>query len=351
MNPQFLGSITSSLIGVGLFLLCGTVSAASEPTASTTDRVTSQVLFERGRALFIEGRYAEACPLLEESQRLAPGIGVLLHLGACLEKSGKTASAWAAFQEAADRARAEGDTERENMARTRANELRTKLSYLTLRVRNATGEHLTATGKVPTGLDLRRDGQPLSISALGLEMPVDPGEHSVVVRATDLLDTTESVTLAVGEHANLELLLAPKPKVDPITPPAAVVPRVTTVKLVPAPRQKEPTSPWPYVAWTAAGLGGVGLLTGGVAGLVAYTKMQEARALCEGYSNNDCPRSSTQRQEDAHLPAHISTVAVAVGAAGLAFAGGYWLLSRQSQTVMTGSVQPGFALISMQSRW
>jgi hypothetical protein len=351
MNPRFLGKLLSSSMGLGLVLFYSMGSVASEPAASAPDRVTSQVLFERGRALFIERNYAEACPLLEESHRLAPGIGVLLHLGACLEKSGKTASAWAAFQEAADRARAEGDAEREGVARTRANELRSKLAYLTLRVRNAAGELLTATGKLPTGLDLRRDGQTLSISALGLELPVDPGEHSVVVRAAELLDVKKSVTLAVGEHASLELMLAPNPNTAPKAPPATLPLRVTTVKLVPAPRRQEPANAWPYVAWTAAGIGGVGLLTGGVAGFLAYTKMREARAMCEGLPNNECPTASTQRQEEARLPAHISTAAVAVGATGLAFAGGYWLLSRQSRTVMTGSIQPGIALISMQSRW
>jgi len=111
--------VISMLFGA-LVSLCGHHSRA-EPiaAASASDRITSEVLFERGRSLFIEGRFMEACPLLEESQRLAPGIGVLLHLGACFEKLGKTASAWATFQEAADRAGAEGDKERESMARAR----------------------------------------------------------------------------------------------------------------------------------------------------------------------------------------------------------------------------------------
>jgi hypothetical protein len=79
--------------------------------------------------------------------------------------------------------------------------------------------------------------------------------------------------------------------------------------------------------------------------------MSRARAACEGHPNSDCPENSLKHQEDARLPATISTVAFAVGATGLAFAGGYWLLSKRKQTVMTGSIQPGVALISMQSRW
>ena len=348
-------------IGLGFLLFAQLSYAEALPAAPTSDRVTSQVMFERGRSLFVQGQYAEACPLLEESHRLSPGIGVLLHLGACLENSGKIANAWAAFHEAADRARAEGDKKREGIARTRADELRRNLSYLTLRVRSASGEVVTTTGSVPEGLDVRRDGQTIPIVALGLEVPVDPGAHHVVVRATNMHEVTKSVSLAVGEHASLELELVSSPEAEvptakPATLPAeplrpTLAPTASTVRLMPAPRRRQSTDAWSYAAWTAAGIGGVGLVTGGVAGLVAYTKMSQAKAACEGHANNDCPENALQHQQDARLPATISTVALTVGATGLAFAGGYWLLSQRRQTVMTGSIQPGVALIAVHSRW
>lgn len=354
MNQRFSMRMSVGLVWISQMLLGAWCHAQPAPS----DRVTSQVLFERARSLFVQGQYAEACPLFEESHRLAPGIGVLLHLGACLEKSGKTASAWAAFHEAADRARAEGDKEREKVARTRAEDLKRNLSYLTLRLRTPSGELVTSTSVAPRGLDVRRDGQTIPAAALELEVPIDPGEHTVVVHATDMQELTKSISLTAGEHSSLELQLVESPKVEtqsavpPAEPPRSVLlPRATAVRLTPVPRRRQSTDPWSYAAWTAAGIGGVGLLTGGVAGLVAYTKMSQARAACEGHPNNDCPKNSLQHQEDARLPATISTVALTVGATGLAFAGGYWLLSKRSQTVMTGSIQPGVALISMHSRW
>src|SRR5690349_23552788 len=94
-------------------------------------------LFREGRALVVEGRFADACPKLEESQRLEPRLGTLLNVAFCQERLGKLAAAWRGFQDAAHTARQQRDAERERFATSRADALAPRVPRL--RVRAALG--------------------------------------------------------------------------------------------------------------------------------------------------------------------------------------------------------------------
>jgi hypothetical protein len=334
-------SLSSVLVLVAAVTVARAAAAETQSSSASTDRVTSQALFERGRALFIEGRYAEACPMLEESHRLSPGIGVLLHLGACLEKAEHPAGAWAAFNEAADRAKAEGDLERERVARDRARDLAENLSYLTVRV---------APVPLPQDTQIEQDGHATSLATLGLEVPVDPGQHQVVARAQGKQEATRTVMLDRGEHTEVTLELFPTPN----QPQATIT---TPPNPKPLPRSVRPTqpppppSPYAWVPWVSAGFGAAGLLTGISSGLVAHFKMRHAREACEGHATNECPDESLRLQHDARFPAHLATAGFAIGVAGFAVAGGYWLLNRSGRTVVTGSVGPQNAYLAVQTHW
>src|SRR5689334_19349942 len=92
---------------------------AADVRAEGGDRVAAESVFQDGKRLMAAGKYAEACPKFETSQRLDPGVGTLLNLADCYEKVGRTATAWATFLEAASGSKAAGNAAREKAARDR----------------------------------------------------------------------------------------------------------------------------------------------------------------------------------------------------------------------------------------
>jgi len=184
------------LLGASLLHWCSTAAAEESDAAR---------LFREGRALVVEGRFADACPRLEQSQRLEPRLGTQLNIAFCHEQLGKLATAWSGFQEAASTARRERDLAREQFATARALALSPRVPWLEVRV--AAG----ANGDPPTIL---LDGAPLAPSAWGKELPVDPGAHVVVATHTgqergggEFWQTT--VVLRESEHANVTIPSAP----------------------------------------------------------------------------------------------------------------------------------------------
>src|SRR5437879_1284473 len=127
---------------------------------SASDKAAAETLFDQGKKLLAEGKTAEACPKFAESNRLDSGIGTMLYLADCYEKSGQTASAWAQFREAAAMAARQSDP-REKIARERAARLEPKLSKLSVSV---------GSGDV-SGLEIKRDGEALGKALWGIEVP------------------------------------------------------------------------------------------------------------------------------------------------------------------------------------
>ena len=142
---------------------------------TTSNSAAAQALFEQAPTLMAQGRPAEACPKLEESQRLDPGSGTLLNLARCYEQAGRLASAWNQYLEAAAAARSAGNKERESEARKRAEALRPRLPSLLIAV--------SAEARAIPGLEVLRDGQLVGAPQLGVPIPSDAGEHTLEARA------------------------------------------------------------------------------------------------------------------------------------------------------------------------
>ena len=149
-------------------------TALSAAPSRADDLATAQQLFRQGKSLMSEGKVAEACVKFEGAAQLSPTAGVRLNLAECWAKLGRTASAWAKYEEAETLAERAGDAPAAQLAKERRAELEPSLCYLTV----AVPEYAAVQGLV-----LTRDGHKLPQAAWNTPVPVDPGDHVVVASA------------------------------------------------------------------------------------------------------------------------------------------------------------------------
>lgn len=156
-------------------LLSAAAVCGYTPTAwAQSQSSIAEAMYQEGRQLMEAGRYAEACPKFEESQKLEPGMGTLLNLATCNEKLGKSATAWSQFSEAYSILTKETDEQRAAYAKERRDSLATALSRITIQV--------PASSRT-AGLVVTLDGVAVGSAAWGVAVPVDPGTHTIKAEA------------------------------------------------------------------------------------------------------------------------------------------------------------------------
>ncbi|MDB4972080.1 MAG: hypothetical protein JWN48_421 [Myxococcaceae bacterium] len=178
------------------------LAAGARAQVTAADKATAEALFDRGLSLLKEGKLEEACARLEQSNAVEHGIGTMLYLADCYERSGRTASAWALFREASSEARAAGQTERATAGRQRAERLEPVLARLAIEVPDASRTD---------GLTVTRNGAPVPEGVWGLPLPVDPGEQRIEAQAPGYLSQAFIVTVAKGPGSSKVTLPALKP--------------------------------------------------------------------------------------------------------------------------------------------
>lgn len=184
--------------------------AAAEAWAQSPaaiDRLSAEALFDDGLRLMQTHDFVAACPKLEASYRLDPGIGTLLYLADCYAATGRIASAWISFREAAFEAKKATQPEREQAALERAESLESKLTSLRLLMVSPAAD-----------LALRLDGHLLEPSMIGVSMPVDPGPHTLEASAPGRLPWRQ--TLSVVPKPGLITMTIPQLAAAPPAPVA-----------------------------------------------------------------------------------------------------------------------------------
>ena len=281
----------AATLALSTLLASGLASAA--PTLA--EKATAQALFEDGLKLMGAKHYAEACPKLEESERLDPALGTRFRLSECEEAVGRFASAWAGYLEVADLAHAAGQADREALARQKAASLAPKLSKI----------NIIVTQPDTSGLEVSRDHVAIGRGQWGTPVPIDPGTYAVTATAPQKKPWTGNVTVAGdGQTATLTV-----PALDVAAATPAIVPPVTT------PDEHAGSSTTKILGFTLAGVGVAGMGTGVVLGFVAKSNYNGA-----GCGASTCTSASSESAlNSARSLANVGTgvfIAEAVAAAG-----------------------------------
>ena len=272
----------------------------TSPPPQTSDAAAAQGMFDAAKALMSQGKHAEACPKLEESLRLDPGLGTQYHLGDCYERTGRIASAWATFLQVASQAKATNQLERETVARNRAKALEAQVPRLAI---------LVPHGDEMPGLEVRRDGTLVGDVQWDTPIPLDPGIHRIVANWRGKKWATTAALNPDGETVTVSVPLLKDPP-PPSRPPPAEAPA----------KELEPDDPSRGNVQRAVGIGligagVVGLGVGAYFGLRSMNTRDEAARNCN--ESGVCNPHGFDLRGDAIRYGNTSTVAFIAGGAVL----------------------------------
>jgi hypothetical protein len=282
------------------FRVCAAVGIAAcffavNALAAGNDPATAREQLKIGYQLKEAGKCEEAIPHLAESLRLDARAITLINLADCEEKTGKLSDAMVHWVDARSRAQAEGMKPIEEEATTRAAALDAKVPRLTV----------TLAKSAPADAKVERDGAALGAPSLGVALPVDPGAHTITVKAPGHQDATKQITIAEGEKQALEVDVGPAGAGSTTTAPPPVKTDDT--------KGGGGVSPLVFIGF---GVAVVGVGVGSVTGIMALGKGSDAKTACP---NKVCNSASAKDDADSgKTVGTISTIAFIAGGVGAA---------------------------------
>jgi hypothetical protein len=301
------------------------VSAARAQTQAE-NVAAARALGVQGVQLADQGKCAEAIEKLERAQSLYHAPSMLARLGECQVEVGLIVLGTENLNRVVREQLAPGAPKAFRDAQARARIVLEKslprIAHLVLHVGPAGAQPVVSVGgvAVPSAL-------------LGAERPTDPGTHEIVASAPGYLPMKTSVTLGEGTRQEISLTLSRDPQAAaeanapaPVPPPALPTPTPPDVHAGP---QQSRT-----LAYVLFGVGGAGLVTGGIAGVLAVGKKGDLEC-----PNERCPPSEHDNLDAARNMALVSTIGFGVGLAATA-AGTVLLLTGGSEpTARLGSIR------------
>lgn len=306
LKRVFLGTISF----VAVVALTGFVSA-DEPQP----QAVAEALFNRGLEDMKAGQFEAACPRIAEAQRISPTPGTLYTLAECESRTNKIATAVTHYREYL-RSYQDLPAEQKRKQESRAKNAEAQIKALSVEVPTLA---LLWPPNPPSGLQVSVDGIRLGSAAMGIEVPMDLGEHVVLTQLPSGEKAEQRIVLTKNEKKRLELEV---PKVTSSVKPEPIKPTPEVSKADVEP----PVWPWQKsVGIAAMAIGGAGVAAGAILGGIAITKKNDSNQYNHCDAQDFCDPYGLQLRSEAVGLATGSTVALIVG--GVMATGGIVLLA------------------------
>lgn len=325
--------------------------------AAAQDVAAAKALFDQARALMDQNKYETACPKLAESHRLDPRAGTLFTLAVCESRWGRTATAKARFDEylrfynRLPPDQQAQQSERQKAAKEARDRLAQEEPQITL---------LLPPG-APSGTVVKRNGEVIGQAAIGIALPVDPGEHLLTTQAPGGPVWEKRITIGKGDRQQITLEVkwtspasqaqAVPPAAEDRTAPGATsesaAPVATPDAPLPTPAPAAPNAPAPgtkppqtaaapappaptgdqapggrrVAVYVIGGVGLAGLVAGGVTGGLALGKKSVIEEHCgAGIGSADkaaCDQTGLDAGQSVKTLGLVSTIGLVAGVAGV----------------------------------
>jgi len=293
------GTAARSALALALVTLLQAPVAWSQ---TPSEKAAAEALFQEAVDLMAQNRLEDACAKYQASHDLDPAIGTLLRLADCYDRVGKSASAWALFIEAETVATRAQQTDRAEIAGTRAEELKARLSTVRLEIQEP--------GAVE-GLKIAINKADIPEPSWGTALPFDPGTVQILASAPGYEPWSSEVEVPVGPAETSVAI--PALERTPQASAAAPVTLSDTSEPNPTREAPEASSSRATVGYIAGGVGLAGLAAAGVLGYRAYALNQDSLDLCAADDPNACTTEGKDLRDDATKYGNYATIAAGVG--------------------------------------
>ncbi|HEX7701124.1 MAG TPA: hypothetical protein VF403_10390 [Kofleriaceae bacterium] len=269
--------------------------------------VEAKAKFEHGRELVKAGNSAEACPLFEESMRLAPALGTKLNLAICWAAIGRLVDAQRLFEVLVKETEVAEQPQRLQLAREGLEGMKDRVPHLKI-----------DASALPKGEAIELDGKTVDASVV---LPVDPGHHTI--HAAHAMPV--EIEVAEGKQAE-----------------------VTLEAIASHPRPQQVL----YLGGAAAGA----LLISAFTGIAVINERDNALHHCATSPTDGsllCSQRGIDLLDRAHTMSHVSTAFLVTGAALAAFTAVLELKWRRSNEapIATAWTAPHTVGVALEAAW